>query len=421
MNIGFDVSVLNVAKAGVWNYHFHLLRALLKIVPAGDKLILIDDPATHGRQGVHEVVGDLLNERASIRGLSGLRHRRLSRMPALQDSFVLPLTQRVDGLLERPWEWAATTMRKRQFATRLDDVDVFHASDVLNLRIPGAAAVTTIHDLTSLLFPEYHTAENIALLAEKYRFAQEEAEIVIAISQSTREDIVKYLGIEPERVAVIAYGCDPRFHPLAADEVRHGLNKWGLAPGNFLLYVGTIEPRKNLVRLLEAYAEARGMFNAPRPQLVLAGAIGWKAAEFLQRMEALGLGDEVHLIGPVASVDLPVLYNGAMAMVYPSLYEGFGLPPLEAMASGTPVITSRVSSLPEVVGDAAVLIDPRDSGDLTQAIVNVASDARLRRHLRTSGLDRAKLFTWEKTALETLAVYRQAIARTLPRSGGALG
>ena len=276
------------------------------------------------------------------------------------------------------------------------------------IEIPGGKTVITIHDLTSLLYPEFHTAENIALLARKHRFARDRADMIIADSYATKQDIVHHLDIEPQRIRVVYLGVDSAFRPVPKRVRELELARRQLRDGGYLLYLGTIEPRKNVIRLLNAFDRIRHVLAEPGMKLVLAGSMGWKPEEFLAELEALDLGSDVFLLGPVGREELPALYSGARAFVYPSLYEGFGLPPLEAMACGTPVITSNRSSLPEVVGDAAVLIDPLDTEDLAQAMLGLVTDSEWRARLRDAGLERVRQFTWDRTAKETLQVYNDA-------------
>lgn len=410
MIIGHDLSVLYVARAGVYTYHYNMLKALVRLAPPEDSFVLLDYPAIHGHTFAPPDLGPIIGPRVAVRRLAGLRHRKLSRSPGLQRAALKPVAQSVDRLLNRPWGGLAQAILARQLSRHLADLDLFHMSDVFNFQIPGVKSVTTIHDLTALLFPEYHTSETIALQAEKLLFAREQADGIIADSQSTKQDLVRLLSIPPERIEVVPIGVDPGFRPLATAVVEPILSFYQLEPGGFFLYVGTIEPRKNLVRLVEAYAQIRPGLAPPVPRLVLAGGLGWKAEPVLARIEELGLTADVKLLGSIPYAELPSLYNGALLFVFPSLYEGFGLPPLEAMACGTPVITSNVSSLPEVVGEAGLLVDPTRTAELAEAMRRLATDAELRAVLRERGLSQAAQFTWDRAAVETLAVYRQVLS-----------
>jgi glycosyltransferase involved in cell wall biosynthesis len=187
--------------------------------------------------------------------------------------------------------------------------------------------------------------------------------------------------------------------------LQTALTPHGLSPGGYLLHVGTLEARKNLPLLVEAYSQARRFVRGARPQLVLAGAHGWRGDEVARRAKELGVEDHVRFLGRVPRQLLPALYNGAIAVAYPSLYEGFGLPPLEAMACGTPVVASDTPAVREVVGEAGVLVDPSDVGGLARGVRSVLLDVDRRARLRDAGLLRAKRFTWEASARRLLHVY----------------
>jgi glycosyltransferase involved in cell wall biosynthesis len=269
--------------------------------------------------------------------------------------------------------------------------------------------VVTIHDLTALLFPEYHTANTREMQARMFRFAQEEADVVIAVSEATRRDIVTYLEIPPERVHVVANGVGAAFRPISdGGALKQTLTSLGLVPGGYILHVGTIEPRKNLVRLVEIYGQMRKACPPPIPKLVLAGEEGWRSREVLERARG---SEGVLLLGHMPHDVLPALYNGALVFVYPSLYEGFGLPPLEAMACGVPVVASNTSSLPEVVGDAGVLVDPTDTQAIAAVLVSLLSDIERRGEMSARGLARAAEFSWERAARETLKVYQDNLGQ----------
>lgn len=283
--------------------------------------------------------------------------------------------------------------------------------------IPIAGAppsVVTIHDLGYLAFPAAHTARRRLELDLTTRWSLRAARRVIAISQATKDDLVRHYGADPDRVAVVHHGLSPAFRPVDDQAVlaRYGLAGGDGQPRPYFLYVGTIQPRKNLARLIEAYAAARqlaGGAGGELPPLVIAGRRGWLTAAIEERAAELGLGAQVRFLGYVPDAELPALLTGATAFVFPSLYEGFGLPVLEAMACGAPVLTSASSALPEVAGDAALLVDPADTGAIAAAMARLAADAGLRRALRGRGFARAAHFTWERCARATLAVLREAM------------
>jgi len=285
-------------------------------------------------------------------------------------------------------------------------VDVFHGTNfLLNHPVRRAKRVVSIHDLTVMLFPQWHPAERLREMHAGLRRSAGVADRIIAVSRYTKHDIVKHLGVDPARVAVVPLAVDPSLQPLPRDEIDRALAPLGLTHDSYLLFLGTIEPRKNVGRLLEAVIAA-GPDVGP---LVLAGGSGWGNEALSPRLADLTSQGRVRSLGYVPETLRVSLLGGARALVYPSLYEGFGLPPLEAMACGTPVVTSDVSSLPDVVGDAALLVNPLDVDELAAAIKRLWHDETLRADLRARGLARARQFTWDRTARLTLDVYAAAL------------
>jgi glycosyltransferase involved in cell wall biosynthesis len=236
---------------------------------------------------------------------------------------------------------------------------------------------------------------------------------VIAISGTTRDDLVRHEGISPAKITVVHHGHGRHFQPAASAAIEMVRQRYTLA-GPYLLFVGTLQPRKNLERLLAAFDRVAA--SEPSLTLVLVGAIGWQPERLTNALGALAARDRVKVLGFVDDADLPPLMSGALALAFPSLYEGFGLPALEAMACGTPVLTSTTSSMPEVVGDAGLLVDPLDVNAISAGLTRLVRDDALRAGLRQRGLARAATFTWERAARETLAVLRAAVATTRARS-----
>ena len=281
--------------------------------------------------------------------------------------------------------------------------DLFHATAYTAPHTRDVPIVVSVHDLALVRFPELGNA-HLRGVPERTRRAVAAARLVLASSETTRRDLIELLQVPAERIRVVYLGCDAMFRALPADAARaYVRERYGLA-APYLLHVGTLEPRKNLPRLISAYARLRAARHDV-PTLLLAGARGWQYEAVFQRVEALALRDHVRFTERVPTADLPALYGAAAAFVYPSLYEGFGLPPLEAMACGTPVVCSNTTSLPEVTGDAALLVDPYDESAWTAAMQRILDDAALRSSLRGRGLERAQLFSWERCARETLAAY----------------
>ncbi len=290
-------------------------------------------------------------------------------------------------------------------ALRRDGVDLLHALAFVAPLCSPCPSVITIYDLSFLRLPEGFKRLNHLYLSYFTRRSARQARRIIAISESTKRDVVRLLGVPGDRVDVVYCGVDARFRPLDEAQVAAFRRRRGL-PERMILFLGTLEPRKNVGRLIEAYAR----MGDERIGLVIAGAKGWLYEEIFAQVEALGLSNRVLFPGYVPEEEKVLWYNAAELFVFPSLYEGFGLPPLEAMACGTPVITSNVSSLPEVVGAAGLTVDPQDVQALAAAMRRVLGDAELRRAMSEQGQQRARRFSWGRTARETVEVYRRAMA-----------
>ena len=269
--------------------------------------------------------------------------------------------------------------------------------------------VVTVHDLSFLRFPHLFRPANRLYLRVFSRASVRKARRIITVSSHAAEETIHLLGAPPERIEVVHHGVDARFRPLPEELTEEFRSRKGL-PEEFLLFVGTLEPRKNSVRLIEAFARtSRG-----DTKLVLAGGRGWYDSEIASRVAELGLEKEVIMPGFVPEEELPVLYNAAAAFVYPSLYEGFGMPLLEGMACGTPTLTSNCSALPEVCGDAALVVDPYSVDSIAAGLQQLLDDDGLRHDLRQRGLAHAAGFTWGRMARETAAVYYQALGKEQP-------
>ncbi|MDQ1300446.1 MAG: hypothetical protein QG637_364 [Chloroflexota bacterium] len=293
----------------------------------------------------------------------------------------------------------------------LDGAELFHALDHVLPYLARTPAVFTLYDLTYRVQPATHNTLNRLYLTLLMPTFLRRAGAVIAISESTRRDAVRIYGLDAARVTVVYGGVDPGFCP-APSEAQAAIRQKYALPERFILSVGTIEPRKNLTVLLDAYHTLRQ--SDPELGLVIAGRRGWRSAAFFERLQTLGLAAVVRLLGPVPDADLPALYSAAAVFAYPSLYEGFGLPPLEALACGTPVVASSASSLPEVVGEAGLLAPPEDVAALAAACRRLLDDTPLRANLRARGLAQARRFTWEAAARSTREVYRAVVERHRP-------
>lgn len=307
----------------------------------------------------------------------------------------------------RPWARIAWEQLVLPVAARRRNLDLLHAMAFVGPLLGTIPTVVTVYDLSFLRYPEAFRPFNRWYLSRFTPAAVHRARRVIAISESTRQDVVDRLGMPPDRVDVVYCGCDPAFRRLPADEVARFRHIHDL-PDRFVLYVGTVEPRKNVRGLIAAYARWRHD-ELHVPPLVVAGARGWYYEEVFRTVTALGLTGHVLFTGYVATEDLPLLYNASELLVYPSFFEGFGLPVLEAMACGVPVICSNVSSLPEVAGEAAALVTPDDVVGLCDALRDVWGDTNRRREMTERGLARAATFTWERAAHQSVQTYERAL------------
>ncbi len=371
MRIGIDARLLYYRRAGIGQYTLRLTEALAAEA-SGERLFLLHD----------------WRQRSGLPQAPNLHHVRL----------YTPSHHR----------WEHLTLPLELLPLRLD---LLHSPDfVLPQRRP-CAGVVTIHDLAFLRFPHLVTPE-AARYYGRIRQVARSAERVIAVSECTRRDILEFLEVPEEHVRVIYEAAGAPFRPLELlPGERRDFRGRHLAAGRFALFVGTIEPRKNLPTLLRAFRRMMERYPdlEPHPRLAIVGEQGWLSEEVFGLLHELHLAQEVAFIGPATPGELVWLYNAARFLAFPSLYEGFGLPPLEAMACGTPVVASTAGAVPEVVGEAGLLLDPHDVEGWAEAMARLWSDEGLRRALREKGLERASRFSWRRAAQETLAVYREAV------------
>ncbi len=292
--------------------------------------------------------------------------------------------------------------------------DVYHGPAVFLPHVKlGYRTVVTIHDLVSFLFPETVPRKYSLYMRLMTRLAVRSADRVIAVSHATKTDLEQVLGVPSGKIVVIHEAVGPEFaRPVSPEAVEAVVRRYGLRRP-YCLFVGNLEPRKNLPTLIQAFAEVRRRLapTGRAPQLVLAGTRAWFHAGIFRAVEQHQLGDDVVFTDYVPLADLPALYAGATCFVFPSLYEGFGLPVLEAMAAGAPVVAARAGSIPEVAGDAALLVDAHTPGELAAAIESVLTDPALRERLVLRGRARAAEFEWNAVARQTLAVYQAVYER----------
>lgn len=366
MRIGIDARLLGYQSAGISTYIRSLVRALARLDGEDDLVVL---QSRRGEQAIAEA--------------PNITYRRLWTPP------------------HHRWEQAMLPLELVRAG-----LDLLHSPDFIPPFRARCHSVITVHDLGFRLYPEAVTDESRRYYGQIDR-AVKHARAIIAVSESTRRDLVEQVNAPADRVRVIHEAATEAFRPLSASAAKEQARTKLLIDGDFILFVGTVEPRKNLPTLLHALA-APGLSSV---RLVIAGGRGWLSDEVFGLIEELSLAQRVRLLGHVAPEDVVTLYNAADLLVCPSLYEGFGLPVLEAMACGTPVVCSNTSSLPEVAGDAALLVEPRDVAAWAEAIGRALGDGSLRAEMRERGLRRAAAFSWEQAARETLEVYRWAVGQ----------
>lgn len=382
MKVGIDLSLVPGQRVGVGQYAYQLAQALAKV----------DRKTSYVLYPVFYYIVHPDHRTADLPSAPNMR-TAWRWLPA--------------GLVSRLWR----VDRSEAFKERLlGNVDVVHSTTYCapRLRSPRRRLVVTIHDLTFLTHPEFHVPANIEHCLTGTRQAIERADVLLAVSESTRRDLIEVMHAPAERIVVTPEAADPELAPVTDPAHLERVRRRYRLPDRFVLFLGAMEPRKNLVRLIEAFAALEPAIRR-ETWLVVAGAQGWLNGAVRARVESLGLGDRVHFAGYVEGGDLAALYSLASVFAYPSLWEGFGLPVLEAMACGTPVLTSDVSSLPEVAGDAAVLVPPTDAEAIADGLLRLLEDTALRADLVERGRRQAASFSWERCARETLAVYNSLV------------
>ncbi len=367
MRIGIDARLASYRKAGISRYTLQLIEALQQLSTDDEFVIL------QGRRNQDPI---------------------LSRSNFSTHTLLTPCHHRLEQLV-LPWELKPLKL------------DVLHSPDFIPPFHNRSRSVITIHDLVFMLYPNF-LDKDAARYYGQIDQAVLHADGIIAVSSSTKQDVVRQLGVPENKVTVIYEAASPAFRPLRTPEVNnHIRERFGIEPG-FILFVSTIEPRKNLPTLLRAYRSLLDNYHSDVP-LVIAGEKGWLFEEVFSQVSNMHLEQRTRFLGRVSTQELFWLYNTARMLVQPSFYEGFGLTPLEAMACGTPVIVSNVSALPEVVGDAGLLIDPNVPEEITVAMWRLFSDEALWASLAEKGLKRAACFSWERAARETLALYHAVV------------
>ncbi len=290
--------------------------------------------------------------------------------------------------------------------------DVAHFTNGMVPMATSTPTVVTIHDMSLTLFPHYHPARRVLLSRPLVDMAARRAAAVITVSESARRDILRLYQLAPDRVHVVHEAAAPSFRRVCDPRELDRVRRLYRLDDRIILYVGTIEPRKNLQTLIDGFA-ARQQAGDLQHQLVCVGPYGWLSRGVARQVERLKTADRIRFTGYVPFADLPAIYSLAEMFVFPSVYEGFGLPVVEAMACGAPVITGRAAALAEVGGEAVAQVDERDAGSLGDGLVALARDRERRDALTALGIERARQFSWHRAARETLAVYRRVVRRAV--------
>jgi glycosyltransferase involved in cell wall biosynthesis len=367
MRIAIDIRNMVFSRAGISKYTENLIRSLAGIDQSNEYVLLSNTKSRRDWSKFSNV------------------SEKVIRLP------------NVGRFTEKFWEEALLPVE-------LKKADIFHSPRFMLPKKKVCKYIDTIHDLAFKRYPELFTEQTFSYVNDWVERAVKKADKIIAISNNTKKDLIDLFNAKADRIEVIYLGVDHAFCPVDSnDPLTETRNKYGL-PEKFILFVGTIEPRKNLKRLIEAFYEFR-KDASNQHALIIAGGRGWQYSEIFKSVEKLGLDKHVIFLDYIPEQDLPLIYNAADLFVYPSLYEGFGLPVLEAMACGVPVVTSDTSSLPEITQDAAVLVHPLDTHALAKAMENVLKDRDLMLKMRDKGLKRASQFCWSETAKKTLQVY----------------
>jgi alpha-1,3-rhamnosyl/mannosyltransferase len=303
-------------------------------------------------------------------------------------------------------------VQEHRFTThaRAGRFGIYHEPNILPLPFDGPTVVT-VHDLSWIRFPHTHPIERVRAMDKYFEPGLQRASLILTDSEFVKRELMEVFGVKSERILPVALGVEPSFHPRSPEETQAVLHRHSLMHGQYLLAVGTLEPRKNLQVALQAFMQLPPAMRKQYP-LVLVGMTGWHTSALEAQMAPLIRSGEVRQLGYVSRTDLATVMAGALALIYPSIYEGFGLPPLEAMACGVPVIASNVSSLPEVVGETGLLIDPQDASSVARAMELLITDDTLRGKLAAKALTRSQEFTWTRCVAQTVGAYRQVLNQT---------
>jgi len=382
------------ARTGIGFYTQHLVNALVKLQDVVDMA---------GFLGRH-----VMQDEQLLTWLSGVREIPLPATTPSKTLFAKNELKKIVRSIPSVYplrhmfrEWQVSKALKHYGQSGF----IYHEPNYIPIKYSGKMVIT-IHDLSHIRYSEFHPPERVAFMNRHLKLAVDRADFIVTVSAFVRDEILDVFSVSSEKIVVTHLGTDMAFHPRSEIETFDTLRRFNLSYRGFVLSVGTLEPRKNLERLLAAYSALPEGVRLAYP-LVLAGGGGWKDSDLQRQIQHMELRGEVIRTGYLPRAQILDLYASAAVFVYPSIYEGFGLPVLEGFASGTPVLTSNVTSMPEVSAGAAIEVNPLSVDEIRYALLNLLDDAALRsRHIQL-GFDRAKAFTWAKCAEQTMAVYKQ--------------
>ena len=371
MRIGFDATAIPALRAGAGNYIYHLIHALSQVDRENEYFVFAQKTQVQDLQ--------VSNKNFNV--------------------IAVPVHGRALRLL---WEQVTLPRYVRQLRLAL-----LHSPHYTMPLLAQVKSVVTFHDMTFFLFPHLHRLHYRVPFQNMIRWSADRADRIITVSDSTKHDTQRCLNVSPQKLITIPLAASTEFRPVSEAEAATFCERQRLEIRKYICFVGVLEPRKGISVLINAFAKLAKEFSDLT--LVIAGKKGWMYDDIVAAAKNLGLSERVRFLGYLDETDLICLINGAKVFVYPSLYEGFGIPVLEAMQCGTPVITTNVSSLPEVAGDAALLVGPNDSEALVQALRQVLTQPELAKAMSERGMARAKTFEWKRTATETLSVYETVL------------
>jgi len=398
LKVLLNVDAITPELTGIGNYTWHLLANLVRSVEVENLLI----NANHRIQDGNAFWNKLNSKDDSTTASSGIIQ--------LKNSGII----RLKNFLRKSYiAYAARDIIRNYFFRRqihaLANGYIYHEPNFI-LKPYAGVSVTTFHDLSCIHYPQYHPATRVKWFNNGLSRTLAQAQHILTDSEYVKTEIITTLGVPSDKVTAIALGVDARFRPYPQQDVEQTLSQYNLGYGQYILAVATLEPRKNLHGLVEAFTQLPVKLQNQYP-LVLVGGLGWHSEALLAKLQNLESKGLVRRLGYISREHLPQIYAGARMFAFPSFYEGFGLPPLEAMASGVPVLTSANSAMAEVVADAGILVEPHDTDHMAKQLQRLLMDDALCLRLSEQGMARAKRYSWQACAEQTLQVYQSILEK----------